>query len=364
MKTYDSSIDLSVSKDEVSSFVRNNDARRYSTSSRSDSLEKKKGNKLKQVREKAGRLINSTQVQYFIMALILTNAIMMGIATFDFISKNEDAAKAFETVDEVFLIIFTVEAGIQVFYEGLNTYKNAWLVFDLSVVFASWSLNGVQVIRSVRVFRALRLITRLKGMRQLIEALAKTLPRMAGITALLGLIIYIFSVMFTEFFREDYENGQMEYPYFARLDSAFLTSFQIMTFDNWAEIVRDVMAVKSWGWIPLVAFVLITGFMVIHLVVAVICDALADLDDEDKEKLTIAHIFKDILPENEDLDGDSPEEYSETENANSAEITGVQDQISRLENQVLELISANERTMYWLEQITEKVDSMNDWDLQ
>lgn len=35
-----------------------------------------------------------------------------------------------------------------------------------------------------------------------------------------------------------------------------------------------------WSWIPFIAFIVITAFVVINLVVAVICDVVADLDKE------------------------------------------------------------------------------------
>lgn len=35
-----------------------------------------------------------------------------------------------------------------------------------------------------------------------------------------------------------------------------------------------------WSWIPFIAFIVITAFVVINLVVAVICDVVSDLDKE------------------------------------------------------------------------------------
>lgn len=282
---------------------------------------------------------------------------MMGIGTFDFVSKDASLDYAFEKVDEAFLIIFTIEAALQVFYEAFHTVRNAWLMFDIIIVLFSWLLSGVQVIRALRIFRALRLVTRMKNMRLLVEALAKTLPRMAGISALLFLIIYIFSVMFTEFFR-DLEKP-LSHQYFNRLDASLLTSFQIMTFDNWAEIVREVMAQKSWAWMPFVAFVLITGFMVVHLVIAVICDAISDLNDEDKQKLEDSLDFKAFFPDDA-VDGAQGSETGEDKEQNTSGkpvIPELPEQVSTLEKQVQELVISNERTLHWLQQLTSKVNT-------
>lgn len=59
-----------------------------------------------------------------------------------------------------------------------------------------------------------------------------------------------------------------------------------MTLDAWADLTRDIMLVYSWAWIPMIAYVIITGFVVVNLVIAVICDAVAALHDDEKAKLS------------------------------------------------------------------------------
>lgn len=227
-------------------------------------------------------------------------------------------------------------------------------MFDILIVLSSWLLNELQVVRAVRVFRALRLVTRLKGMRDLVEALARTLPRMLGITALLSLIIYVFSVMFTEFFREDWTSGKSSEPYFARLDGSLLTSFQMMTFDGWAEIVREIMSIKSWAWIPFVSFIIITGFMVIHLVIAVICDALATLDEKDKKAMNAKYLMRDMFGDDA-IDADAESDCcseSDQKSGINTDIVTLCGQVDTLEKQMHELVISNERTIQWLNQLT------------
>ena len=107
-------------------------------------------------------------MQLFIVTLIAINALMMGIATFDFVRENPDVSSVFETVDLVFLIIFTVELGLQFVYYGWRLLLDGWLLFDLIVIITSWSFSSVQIIRAFRIFRALRLITRVKVMKNLV----------------------------------------------------------------------------------------------------------------------------------------------------------------------------------------------------
>jgi hypothetical protein len=100
--------------------------------------------------------------------LIVINAAMMGVATYDFVKKDPDMDAAFEKIDETFLIIFTVELCMQFVYLGWRLVLDGWLLFDLIIILTSWSFSSVQIIRAFRIFRALRLVTRIKIMKNLL----------------------------------------------------------------------------------------------------------------------------------------------------------------------------------------------------
>ena len=181
------------------------------------------------VRKFTGNVVNDNRVQNIILLMIMINSIMMGIATFPAVKTNEELMNKFELADQIFLIIFTIESGMQLMYHGWNLFRDGFLVFDLFIVVTSWALTGAQVFRAFRIFRAMRLITRVDTLKNLILALFSVVPKMGAICMLLGLIFYIFSVMFTQLFKDMYPEGQVEEPYFSTLyDSAF-TLFQMMT---------------------------------------------------------------------------------------------------------------------------------------
>jgi len=121
-----------------------------------------------QMRYKCGTVINNENVQFFIVILIAVNAVMMGLGTFDFVTENPQVDSAFEKTDKIFLIIFTVELGMQFVFHGWRLLLDGWLVFDLIVIVLSWSFSQVQIIRAFRIFRALRLITRIEVMKNLV----------------------------------------------------------------------------------------------------------------------------------------------------------------------------------------------------
>ena len=222
-----------------------------------------------------GKIVENPHVQLGIILLIIVNAIMMGIATFDFVTDNPDVEAGFSKLDRTFLSVFTAELILQLIYRSLNYFTDAWLVFDFVIVVISWSLESLQIVRAFRIFRAFRLVTRIGPLRELVMAIGAVMPRMYAIAMLLLLIFYIFAVLFTELFRE----VQTDVNYFGSLDRSLFTCMELMTLE-WAGITREVMSQKSWAWAPVMAFISVTGFIVFNLIVAVVCDAVAVVDRE------------------------------------------------------------------------------------
>ena len=159
--------------------------------------------KVRAIRNAAGTIVNNASFQMGIVVLILINSIMMGIATFDFVDKNPDAAvTAFEIIDKIFLVIFTLELALQFIYRDIKLFLDGWLVFDFCIVVMSWSLESLQIVRTFRVFQALRLVTRVKVLKNLVAALFSVGPRIFAIFCLRVLVFYIYAVMCTVLFKD------------------------------------------------------------------------------------------------------------------------------------------------------------------
>eukprot|EP00529_Nitzschia_sp_RCC80_P014092 CAMPEP_0113513088 /NCGR_PEP_ID=MMETSP0014_2-20120614/39673_1 /TAXON_ID=2857 /ORGANISM="Nitzschia sp." /LENGTH=727 /DNA_ID=CAMNT_0000409463 /DNA_START=421 /DNA_END=2600 /DNA_ORIENTATION=- /assembly_acc=CAM_ASM_000159 len=228
--------------------------------------------KLWRARLFVGRLVNHEYVQITIIILIMLNAIMMGMGTMDFVTENPFVEHVFTQIDRGFLVIFTLEVAMQLFYLGAALFQDAWLIFDLVIVILSWSFESLQIVRAFRIFRAFRLVTRVKPLRDLVLAVGAVLPRMYAIAALLLIIFYVFAVLFTELFSElIYEH---DVNYFKTLDASLFTCMEMMTLE-WAGIARETIDQVSWAWAPFTAFIAISGFIVYNLIVAVVVEAVA-----------------------------------------------------------------------------------------
>lgn len=247
-----------------------------------DSVAEQRWN-LKLIRAFCGKIVSDARFQLLVVILILINGAMMGIATFDFVEKNPSIASVFATIDLAFLVIFTAELALQFIYHGLHLFTDGWLVFDFVIILMSWSLSSMQIVRTFRVFRALRLVTRIKVLKNLVSALFSVGPRMSAIFCLLLLIFYIYGVMCTVLFKDLYKDGHTEHDYFSRLDFTLWTLLVMMTLD-WAYVARQVMAVIPFSWTIFVSFVMITSFIAYNLIIAVVCDSVSIIEQQGKEE--------------------------------------------------------------------------------
>lgn len=254
---------------------------------------------------KLGRLM--ALIDPVIIALIILNAIMMGIATFDFVEKNPEIDKIFEQVDQIFLIIFTVEIVLSSTHylrldsitysegsfgflpmhpkEGEQRKENLpWIIFDALVVIFSWSFQGLSIIRAFRILRALRLIARVESMKRVVRGLLSVGPKMSMVAFLLSILLLVFGIMFTQLFKDLYDDGYTSEDYFGTFFLTLLTLFQIMTFDSWHGIARSAMNSNPYAWIVFVIWILVSGFVIMNLIIAIICESLVTMTVENKKQ--------------------------------------------------------------------------------
>jgi Ion transport protein len=264
-----------------------------------------------------GFLVNTARFKTLILMAIVANALCMGIETFPVISNYPQRVQLFQSIDLIFLILFTFELGMQIMYRGLRIFRDGWLTFDFFVILMSWLLAPLQIIRAFRVFRVLRLVTRLKALQDIVTALIDVIPRMIAIVGLMTIVYYVYAVMFTQLFGSAYDDGVTTVDYFSRLDKTWFSLFQLMTLDSWSTVTRQLMTAYPWAWLPIMSYILSTSFIVINLVIAVICDAISKIHCDNPVYI------------NEEIE----------QNASFGVAKGTQDEIARLECKIDQLTS-------------------------
>ena len=235
------------------------------------------------LRYQCGRIINDDFTQTLIILIIVFNSIMLGLGTFNFVANNPPLHRAFGVIDFICLCLFTLEIGMQIIYRKWQILRDPWLVFDVIVIATSWMSQSLDAGRAFRIIRASRLLMRQDDLRDLVEALVGCIPKIFAVGMLLFLVMYVYGVIFTSLFKDLFGDGYLDEDYFSRLDKTIFTLFQMMTMDSWSSIVKQVMVVYPWAWLPFIMFILTTTFLILNLAVGVICNAVSNAHKDEIE---------------------------------------------------------------------------------
>ena len=214
-------------------------------------------------------LLESRNFEWAITALIIVNAITLGLETSS--AAMSFAGPVLIALDRLILAVFVLELLARFAVYRLNFFRDPWRIFDLFVVGIALfpATGGLSVLRALRILRVLRLVSMVPSLRRVVGGLIAALPGMGSIVLLLALVFYVFSVMATKLF------GPAFPEWFGSIPAAAYSLFQIMTLESWSMgIVRPVMEVHAWAWAFFVPFIIATSFTVLNLFIGIIVSAM------------------------------------------------------------------------------------------
>ena len=142
-------------------------------------------------------VLDHPMLERVIMALIVLNAITLGLETSD--RAMAAAGPVLISIDRAILAIFVVEIALRLLRDPVGFWKDPWRVFDFTVVAVALlpASGPVSVLRAFRILRVLRLISAVPAMRRVVAGLLEALPGMGSIMFLLLMIFYVFAVIST-----------------------------------------------------------------------------------------------------------------------------------------------------------------------
>ncbi|GGB46649.1 hypothetical protein GCM10011505_29740 [Tistrella bauzanensis] len=223
------------------------------------------------MRRSLAHVLGSRGWEYFIIAVIVLNAITMGLETDAGLRAAIGGTLA--VIDRIILAIFVVEIALRLFAHGFRFFRDPWSLFDFAIVAISLmpASGPFQVLRSLRILRVLRLISVVPSLRRVVGGLVAALPGMASIVVLLVLMFYVFAVMATGLYGASFPD------WFGTLGASTYTLFQVMTLESWSMgIVRPVMEAHPLAWTFFVPFILCSTYAVLNLFIGVIVSAMQE----------------------------------------------------------------------------------------
>jgi voltage-gated sodium channel len=236
------------------------------------------------LRGRIAEWVESDRAQLVVTLVIIANAITLGLET----SERVTAAigPLLHVLDRAFLTFFVAEIALKLYAHGLRFFRSGWNVFDFLVVGITLlpADGDLTVLRTLRILRALRLISVVPSFRRVVEALLDSLPGLGAIAGLLGVLLYVAAVMSTKLF------GELQPEMFGSIGASLFTLFQIMTLEGWADIARDIMEPMPLAWLFFIPFILVATFAVLNLVIGIIVNSLQTLQEaEERETREVVH---------------------------------------------------------------------------
>jgi len=217
------------------------------------------------------RIERSTVFQALVIFIIVLSAITIGAKTYelpcvaDRLLPYLDTAITAFFLAEIILRFLSCDNRKRFFADG-------WNIFDTLVVVGSLipldNADAVLIGRLLRVFRVLRLVSVVPELRSLINALLKSIPRMAHIALLMFIIFYIYGAVGSLFF------ARINETLWGDVAVSMLTLFRIATFEDWTDVMYETMATFPLSWIYYITFIFLTAFVFLNMMVGTILDVM------------------------------------------------------------------------------------------
>jgi voltage-gated sodium channel len=228
------------------------------------------------------RLVGNLVFETAIVIVIVLNAAMLGLETFDTVTTGYD--HMFDVLYNVILGIYVVELLIRFTAAGWDVrefVKNRWNVFDFIVIAASF-VPGLRatamLLRLVRLARIVRIIRFLPDLHVVIGAIARSIPGVASLAAATALLIYIYGMLGWLLF------GNHDPEHYGNIGRAMLTMYVMLTLENLPENVDMGLQVSPWTVLFFISYSVILSFLVFNLFIGIVLNSMEEARAADRKK--------------------------------------------------------------------------------
>lgn len=224
------------------------------------------------------RIKENSLFKGLVIGIIILSALLLGTSTYD-LSPQADSALIF--LDYFVTIFFCVEILLRFAAEKNKKefFQDGWNIFDTIIV--SFSLipagESALLLRLIRIFRVLRLISFIPELKLLIEALIQSLSKLAYVCLLLFIILYIYAVFGSMAF------SSTDPERWGDLGVALITLVQVLTLSSWEQVMLPLQEQISWSWIYFYSFIALGSITVLNLIIAVLVNVMSEINVANRE---------------------------------------------------------------------------------
>lgn len=227
------------------------------------------------------KLVQSALFNNFVVAVIVVNAMLIGLSTY---LTDATALRAIAAIETVCVVIYLVEIVLRFLARDSTTAfcRDGWNIFDVVIVIAALipASNGIgPVLRILRVFRVLRLVKTIPELRLIVQVLLRSVASMKYVALLATILFYVYAVVGVKLFGSD---GHPMQPYFASIHEACFTLFRILTGDDWTqmryELAQTGHALAAFTAYQ-VSWIVVATFLLVNLIVGAVINNYQKVQD-------------------------------------------------------------------------------------
>ena len=155
------------------------------------------------------------------------------------------------------------------FSDGWNTFDLLVIVFLIvSLMAFTAAAPSALILLIVRLLRLLQRFSAVQAMHLIISTLFRSIPRMAHVIILLGIVVHMYAISRRSFF------GDHDPEHWGTFGVSVLSLFQIVTLDGWAEIMQPALEYSPYAWVYFVSYLVVATFIGANLFVAVVVSSM------------------------------------------------------------------------------------------
>ncbi|KFM76771.1 Voltage-dependent calcium channel type D subunit alpha-1, partial [Stegodyphus mimosarum] len=251
----------------------------------------------RRIRRECRKLVKSQAFYWIVIVLVFLNTITLASEHHDqpnWLDHFQEQANIF------FVALFTMEMFLKMYSLGFQGYfVSLFNRFDCFVVISSilemvllytdvMPPLGVSVLRCVRLLRIFKVTKYWTSLCNLVASLINSVRSIASLLLLLFLFIVIFALLGMQVFGGRFNYKDLEEKPRHNFDSfvqALLTVFQILTGEDWNEVMYDGIraygGIGSYGALACIYFIILFicgNYILLNVFLAIAVDNLADAD--------------------------------------------------------------------------------------
>jgi len=258
---------------------------------------------IKNLQRKVGLLVDDYRFEMVLSAVVVVNSLLVGWR--QDLRIRGSSTRVFDTLEQVFLLVYSVELALRIFAGGTKSLQDNWVRFDCAMVLTGILSSPLAaslferrffpilvVMRTARVFRLVRtarLMTNVRTMFLLSRGLMTSASVMVYTALLLLILTYIFSCVGVEILtlntarQSNSAFNAVVNQYFNSVETTMLTLLQFVCMDSIGAIYKPLIEVEPFLALYFVLIIVVIPITAMNLVTAVIVNSALEQVDKDKE---------------------------------------------------------------------------------